>query len=247
MHQWPGLKTFVTLLMLLALHASIRAQVAYHNFNSNDGLPSNEVYCVSQDREGFLWFGTDHGIVRYNGYNFKTYTTADGLTDNTILDIKGDEDNQIWAITLSGGMCYFDGRKFMPHPNNDTIKKLFNKGIPTSCEILHNKQVWLGFIERGIAKIDTNKAVFYAAVNRHLTGDTISHLYNDTVNVYVVRLNNSKYIYTTLLVFKLPPIPDSNVKSIEVYHVHFNCLPLNELNANLLCLDHKNIILSKGN
>ena len=77
-----GLNIVPLLLLAFAITLQSKAQVAYHNFNSNDGLPSNEVYTALQDHDGFLWFGTDHGVVKYNGYNFKTYTTADGVTDN---------------------------------------------------------------------------------------------------------------------------------------------------------------------
>ena len=48
-----SLKIIILLFLMFAINASISSQVAYHNFNSNDGLPSNEVYCVHQDHQGF--------------------------------------------------------------------------------------------------------------------------------------------------------------------------------------------------
>jgi ligand-binding sensor domain-containing protein len=139
----------ISLFSLLLLPSQGFSQVAYHNFNSNDGLPSNEVYCAYQDRDGFLWFGTDHGIVKYNGYNFKTYTTADGLTDNTVLDIREDDNSRLWFLTYAGGLCYYDGGRFFPHPNNDTITRICSMGLPKSWEVLKNNQVWMAFRDIG--------------------------------------------------------------------------------------------------
>lgn len=229
-----GLKFIFLLFFITQLRVSVYSQVAYHNFNSNDGLPSNEIYCVFQDHQGYLWFGTDHGVVKYNGYNFKTFTTADGLTDNTILDIKGDDENQIWFLTLSGGICYFDGKKFAPHPNNDTIKKLFVKRLPTSWEIQSQKQVWLGFVEIGIAKIDSDKAALF-------TGAGPSLVNNDSVRIYVLHLGRSRYVYTSFWAQKLQPIQDPHISVIDIYNVD---LKFSRVNFNLLTLDRGGILMS---
>ena len=237
MQQWPGLKTFVALVILLVLHQSIGAQVAYHNFNSNDGLPSNEVYCEYQDQQGFLWFGTDHGVVKYNGYNFKTYTTADGLTDNTILAMKGDDYGNIWFLTLTGGMFYYDGKSFAPHPFNDTIKNLCNYRIPTSFEILANKQVWLGFIDLGVAKIDTDNVQLFKMTGAPYNSDT---LYN-----YVWHLTPTRYVYCS---FKNLVSVKTNVpEGIRIENCSFTTqfLPLGGINFSLVFLGNKTLLMDR--
>ena len=42
----------------------------FKNFSSKNGLPSNEVYDVLQDENGIMWFATDRGLCRYDGYEF---------------------------------------------------------------------------------------------------------------------------------------------------------------------------------
>ena len=46
-------------------------------------LPSNTIYRLYYDSKGFLWIGTDKGIVKYNGLEFERFTTSDGLADIT--------------------------------------------------------------------------------------------------------------------------------------------------------------------
>lgn len=72
----------------------------YSNFTTEHGLPSNETFCIYQDSRGYIWIGTDRGLVKYDGYKFKTYTTLDGLIDNVILAITEDSKGNIWYTGL---------------------------------------------------------------------------------------------------------------------------------------------------
>src|SRR5271163_3720498 len=86
------------LLVLFALSAGILpAQESYlKHYSSNDGLPSTETYSVFQDSKGYIWIASDMGVSRFDGYNFKVFTTADGLTDNTVFKFLEDHAGRIW-------------------------------------------------------------------------------------------------------------------------------------------------------
>lgn len=87
----------------------------YTNYTTKDGLPSNEVYCSYQDSKGYIWFGTDRGLVRYDGLEFKTYTSLDGLTDNVILAINEDKDGNLWYTGLNNAQLgYIDSDMNFP-------------------------------------------------------------------------------------------------------------------------------------
>ena len=49
----------------------------YRNITMNDGLAANGVRNIVQDREGFIWFGTDNGLCRYDGTQMQTYRIAE--------------------------------------------------------------------------------------------------------------------------------------------------------------------------
>lgn len=78
------------------------------HYTTENGLPSNTVYDVYKDSKGFLWFGTDKGITRYNGIRFETFTTFDGLPDNEVFCIREDNQHRLWLLTFTGGVCYYD-------------------------------------------------------------------------------------------------------------------------------------------
>ncbi len=71
------------------------------------GLSQNSVFCIHQDKEGFLWFGTWSGLNRFDGYQFRVlsnnvYDPDKGLTNPTILGLTEDTLGHIWAATLKG-------------------------------------------------------------------------------------------------------------------------------------------------
>lgn len=74
-----------------------------------DGLPSNVIHCSIVDHQGFIWFGTDEGLSRYDGSSLKNYT-ADNLNNQTIpndavLSLFEDSQHRIWVGTKAG-ICY---------------------------------------------------------------------------------------------------------------------------------------------
>jgi len=76
----------------------------------NEGLPSNIIKTLIQDREGNYWIGTWNGLCKYKGNRFVTFTVEDGLNNNNILSIASDSSGIIWMGTLTGGVNYFDGK-----------------------------------------------------------------------------------------------------------------------------------------
>jgi len=92
---------FVLSLLFICLSISGIAQSSVLNFKNylvNDGLPSSQIYEIVEDHDGYIWFGTDAGLVKYNGYEFKTYTIKDGLSTNVIFKLCVDDENRIWCI-----------------------------------------------------------------------------------------------------------------------------------------------------
>ncbi|MGL5316104.1 MAG: ligand-binding sensor domain-containing protein [Peptostreptococcaceae bacterium] len=80
--------------------------IQFSNITIDDGLAQGTVEVLFQDSNGYIWIGTNDGLNRYDGYNFKTYKySEDGQTsiaNNYILSIKEDKDKNIWVATING-------------------------------------------------------------------------------------------------------------------------------------------------
>ena len=79
---------------------------------------------ILTDKTGFLWFATDQGLARFDGYEFRTFGLQDGLPSKTITALLQDRDLSYWLGT-NKGLCHFDGTHFKLYPlgagNNVTV------------------------------------------------------------------------------------------------------------------------------
>jgi methyl-accepting chemotaxis protein/ligand-binding sensor domain-containing protein len=92
--------------------ARLHAQdLRFRQLTPDDGLSSSYVQVIFQDRKGFLWFGTDKGLDRYDGYSVRNYRhqrgNARSIADGTIGSIHQDRQGVIWVGT-SVGLSRYD-------------------------------------------------------------------------------------------------------------------------------------------
>jgi len=98
----------ITVFLLLNLPGLTFAdsQFRFKHLTTNEGLSQNSVYAIHQDKEGFLWFGTQDGLNRFDGIGFKIFkhrnddTTS--VSDSYILSIAEDENGNLWIGTRNG-------------------------------------------------------------------------------------------------------------------------------------------------
>ena len=76
-------------------------------FTTSEGLSSNIVYEALEDRQGYLWFGTEEGVCRFDGLDFTCFSTIDGLADNDILGLYEDNKGKIWFLSYNGRLSYY--------------------------------------------------------------------------------------------------------------------------------------------
>jgi ligand-binding sensor domain-containing protein/serine phosphatase RsbU (regulator of sigma subunit) len=108
----------------------------FKNYNTEQGLPQAQVLSIFQDNKGYMWFGTNSGgVAKYDGNVFKTFTSQDGLNDNTINVISSYNNDQLLFGTAQGLSVY----------NGVSFKKIDNKKIGGVYQICNDgNQTWIG-------------------------------------------------------------------------------------------------------
>lgn len=99
----------------VAFTAMLYAQThsySVRNYKAIDGLPQSQVNIMLEDKNGYLWIGTHGGgLARFDGREFKVYTTLDGLLSNIITYLKLDSNENLWIIHPRG-ISKFNGVSF---------------------------------------------------------------------------------------------------------------------------------------
>lgn len=133
-------------LLLVVFSGKAFGQDRLHShFNVRNGLPSNRAYSIAQSSAGYIWIGTDRGVVRWDGRNFKTYTTADGLPDNEVLHVFDDDYGRIWINCFNTAPAYIrDGAVYTLH--NDPFLARFNSvNLYQSSYLVEKNQHWFSY------------------------------------------------------------------------------------------------------
>ena len=156
------------------------------NYGVNDGLPSSECYEIIQDSKGYIWFGTDRGVVKYNGYEFTTYTTKEGLNNNVVFYLKEGPDGKIWFYDVENQLSYFYKDKIYPFKHNTLLNKFLPKNSkPIGINIDSNNNIYFNFIgnvKQIIRSINLNGEVTFHDSNTH--DIYFSHINDDFVSAH---------------------------------------------------------------
>ncbi len=129
-----------------------------NHFGVNEGLPSSEVYTVHQGLNNELYFGTDHGVVKYNGQELVTYDRSNGLGDNTIFQMRNFF-GKTWMLGLNSRLYYFEGDSVYPYEFNDVLQKNNKRGLVTSFCFDSNRTLYVGCKRFGYTVIDSTGKV----------------------------------------------------------------------------------------
>ncbi len=132
-------------------------------FQGNDGVVQdlgNSVHAIAEDKKGNIWFGTDHGAVKYDGETFRSYTEKDGLSNTRVgrKCILTDKSGTIWVGTQGGVFRYI--------PSADTTGgqcfSLFQLLPPVSVKgIMEDKigNIWFASQAKGVFRYDPSASL----------------------------------------------------------------------------------------
>lgn len=86
----------------------------HHMWTVDHGLPMNSVICIRQTPDGYLWLGTEMGLVRFDGVRFRIFDRerTPGFTCDLILCMLVDREGRLWCGTRGGGVLRLEDRSF---------------------------------------------------------------------------------------------------------------------------------------
>ncbi|MEZ4844818.1 MAG: histidine kinase [Bacteroidia bacterium] len=137
-------------------------ETRYVNYTVEDGLPSAEVYFAQEDINGYMWFGTDRGLCRYDGYKFTTFTSENSaLTSNTIFKCYEAPNHDLWFTCYDGSIVVYDidVGKLIQSPLTEHLQSIrwWTKRLEFRGDFIY---VHLVFDTQGFYEYSTSKKTF---------------------------------------------------------------------------------------
>lgn len=114
-------------------------QAGFQHFTTKDGLASNMVLSIYEDKTGNIWFGAS----RYDGKSFRNFTTKDGFPSNSIRLLLEDKTGKLWFGAQGENMFVYDGKTFTVLKNKD------GKAFKNVWSIIEDKKgsIWFGDVD----------------------------------------------------------------------------------------------------
>ncbi|CAH0245019.1 hybrid sensor histidine kinase/response regulator [Stenotrophomonas lactitubi] len=121
-----------------------------------DGLPSNTVNRMAEDRYGYLWIATNDGLARYDGRNYRIWRSEDGLRDNRIWSVLVDARNELWIGTENAGLVRMSADRRQLRFYDRSSQPLMGSNTVWSLAATPDGSIWFGTHEGGLYRLDSN-------------------------------------------------------------------------------------------
>ncbi len=191
-------KTLFFPLFYLLLLSNILAQqhIAFNHLTVKDGLSQSSVTCIFQDTKGFMWFGTQDGLNRFDGYNFKIFkndpSDSTSLTENFIFSIYETQSGKLYIETQGGTLHQYNPREesFLV-VNKDSIS-LIDARVSTVGAMLQESSgiIWTGGLGKGTGLNRTDTKTDKTTTFQHDPDDPASLSDNKVYSVFRDRSGN---------------------------------------------------------
>ncbi|MBS1640982.1 MAG: histidine kinase [Bacteroidetes bacterium] len=196
------MRTFFVIAIFFCYKFSISQTPTFLRFEhitTNNGLSNNRIISIHQDANGFMWFGSEDGLNRYDGNNFKTYRHKESdsfsLPGNNIIAINEDRNNpnKLWISCHCMGLSNFN--------LNNGRSKNFIENIQDSTQLKSNCEIGILYDDEGNTWVKNRKHLsFFNKKNntfKTVYTDDSSIIYSFTIqkNIIWMGLVNSVKTY----------------------------------------------------
>lgn len=190
----------------------------FEHITIQDGLPHNRIHAILQDRNGFMWFGSQDGLVRYDGYVCRVFKQNQpeysGFKGKNVEYLLEDKQGNLWIGMQSEGINVKDVQtgNFYNLNAHPVFKPILGAWIKVIVED-KNGRIWIGTIGKGLLIYDpkTQTSEHFDAHNSALKDNTVSAIIESTdgtiwlssAGTYIYRFESNVHNFTPIA-FALP-------------------------------------------
>ena len=166
--------------------------IKFTHITPDDGLANGNIRTIIQDYQGFLWFGTEDGLQRYDGYSLVEYRhdadDSTSISNNYIFRVYEDSKKNLWVGTLDGGLCWYDRKNNNFHclKNDPTDSTSITNNLVRCISESSDGKLYVGLKEGGFSYFTipdnlTDKIQFINFAGQKSTSETESISVSDII------------------------------------------------------------------
>ncbi len=150
---------------LAAMASDQHSPMRFEQIDRDDGLSQSNVFSIFQDSRGLMWFATESGLNRYDGYDFEVFKrqrgNAEALVSDYLYDIVEDASGYLWIASNGGGLARMDPQEktFKTYRHDPTLSKTIASNVIRKLLVDRDGTIWLGTMGAGVDRFDPEKEV----------------------------------------------------------------------------------------
>ncbi|MCF8247778.1 MAG: histidine kinase [Saprospiraceae bacterium] len=199
---------------------------SFTRFTTEHGLADNWVHTALQDSRGFLWFGTEGGLSRFDGQHFLNFyedkNNPNSLSNNKVRDLCEDPDGSFWLATLDGGLNHFDpatGISTAWRTDSTPAWKDKDKPLSFTSILQDNGLLWLGSYDHGLGCFDKKLrryTAWYDFPSDHHSDNLFQY---NSINHIISDRQNPRYLWLAAANRGLSRF-DKQTHQLEIWPIH---------------------------
>jgi signal transduction histidine kinase/ligand-binding sensor domain-containing protein len=185
--------------MSLNLYAWQKNYQPFEFYGKNDGLSQASINAIHQDKYGYLWFGSQDGLNRFDGVKFKVFkndvSNPNSISDNYITALIEDQHRNLWIGTRSGGLNKYDIDKdeFISYKHEEGNSNSLIDNRILALTKTSDGTIWIG-TSKGLCRFEPDPGTFEYFKNDPLDSESIS---SNQVNSLFVDTNDDLWVGTS--------------------------------------------------
>ncbi|MFC2106843.1 sensor histidine kinase [Bacteroidota bacterium] len=146
----PLISRIAIVICFIVIGSTTYSQVSYYkNITPLNGIASATVYDILNDSKGYIWFATDNGVSRYDGFEFVNFTTEDGLPLSSTVSLREDNAGRIWFFAYSGELSYYKNNKIYQYKCNNKFDEYFQNSYLSDIYVDTIGSMWISPMRGG--------------------------------------------------------------------------------------------------
>lgn len=174
---------FIMIFLLIVPYSLVYADtnnLGFRHITSLNGLSHDTIYSIAQDKDGFMWFGTEDGINKYDGNTIKVYGSEvhnkSFLQNANCSALYVDKSNSIWIASWGGGLEVLNPRtkKIVSYVHEQSDSDSISDNNVQSIFEDSKGTLWIGTYTKGLNKFDPDKGKFTTYIHDDNNDNSLS-------------------------------------------------------------------------